>query len=435
MLGERSSGKTYTLERIRASFENVKYIKQFALLQNDEEKFKNLLSTRHSTVNEQFLKEFKDVVSDVIEIDLKANKLDVEKYLSSLIKYGSESDKQDSFSNSVLFSETLYEEFNLKSLEKVIDATITLIENTEYQDLITQHLKMNGLKGLAVDLISKYHKINEENLKKRWVNDIVSKVKDELKLKTATTPPIDIDFYNIILENEKIKKIIKVATKIQKEREIDRKEVRGFKIVAKTKRFTGAQQMKNKSGRNLAFTACFNKYSTPYGFLNALKEIELGKTEFHKYFVDIEYQTLNKHNFPVSGGERSEFNLLHEIGDAMQYDLLLIDEPESSFDNLFLKNDVNELLKSISKEIPVVIVTHNSTVGASINPDFLIYTKKSVVGAHVKYQIFYGYPSDKHLKSLDGDSIDNYEILLGCLEAGTEAYIDRRNKSYEILKN
>ena len=35
----------------------------------------------------------------------------------------------------------------------------------------------------------------------------------------------------------------------------------------------------------------------------------------------------------ISGGERSEFNLLEKIQNAHHYDLLLVDEPESSFDN------------------------------------------------------------------------------------------------------
>jgi hypothetical protein len=435
MLGERSTGKTHTLERIMCTFENVKYIKQFALLQNDEEKFKTLLSTRHSTVNEQYLKELKDVVADIGSVDLRANKLDAEKYLNSLIKFASENDKLDSYSKATLFSETLFSEIDLKGLEKLVEATILLIENTEYEDLIIQHVSIDALKNLVVDLIKRHTELYEKNLKKRWLNDLINKVKDDLKLKTAITPPAEIDFYRLVLENEKVKKFNQVIIEIQQEREIDRKEIRGFKVVARSKRYTGAQQMKTKSGRQLAFTNAYAKYSNPYGFLNSLKEMELEETEYHKYFVDIEYKTLNKHGFPVSGGERSEFNLLHEIGDALQYDLLLIDEPESSFDNLFLKNDVNELLKEISKEIPVVIVTHNSTVGASIKPDFLVYTKKTIVGDKVKYHLYYGYPADKQLKSLNGDTIDNYEILLSCLEAGQQAYDDRRTTTYEILKD
>jgi ABC-type phosphate transport system ATPase subunit len=44
---------------------------------------------------------------------------------------------------------------------------------------------------------------------------------------------------------------------------------------------------------------------------------------------------LNRDGFEVSGGERSEFRLLQEIMVAQNYDVLLIDEPESSFDNFF----------------------------------------------------------------------------------------------------
>lgn len=435
ILGERSTGKTFTLERIMKSSENVKYIRQFSLLQNDEEKFKTLLSTRHSTVNELFLKEFKDVVSDMKNIDIRRSRNEVDKYLTSLLKFAAESDKQDSFSKAKLFSETAFIENDTKTLAKLIDATATLIENKEYRDTIDKYLPLANLKKLIIELIHNHTAVSEANLKRRWLNDIVSKIKGDLKLKTSTTPPIDIDFYEIILENEKVKKFNQVVQALKNEREIDKKEIQGFKVVARTKKYTGAQQMKTKSGRQLTFSEAFQKYDNPYGFLQALKDIELAETEYHKYFVDIEYKTLNKHDFPVSGGERSEFNLLHEIGDALQYDLLLIDEPESSFDNLFLKNDVNDLLKAISREVPVIIVTHNNTVGASIKPDFIVYTKKSINGNEVKYQVFSGYPSDKKLKCADGDEIDNYEVLLSCLEAGQQAYNDRRTNTYEILKN
>jgi ABC-type phosphate transport system ATPase subunit len=169
--------------------------------------------------------------------------------------------------------------------------------------------------------------------------------------------------------------------------------------------------------------------------LKRLKENEaLEDTEYYKYFINTEFQLLNKHGYKVSGGERSEFNLLQSIQDAQQYDMLLIDEPESSFDNLFLMNEVNSLIKEISKHIPVIIVTHNSTVGASIKPDYILYTKKEVCEKSIEYKLFTGYPSDKELFSLDGESISNYSIMLNCLEAGKEAYKDRRY-TYEILNN
>lgn len=435
ILGERSTGKTFTLERITNSVENVKYIRQFSLLKNDEEKFKQLLATRHSTVSEDFFREFKEVVEDVAKVDTKRSRIEVEKYLSTLLKFAADSDSKDAFAKAKLFSESLFIEANLIPLTKLIEATQLLIENSEYSDIIQRNIGLDQLKKLVVEFMQRYQQSSETNMKRRWINDLVKRITEELRQKTAISPPAEVNFYELVLENEKIKKFIKVVDFLKKEKEIDRKEVRGFKVTAKTKRFAGAQHLKSKSGKNIAFTNAFNSYGNPLTFLNQLKDIDIPATDYHKYFVDIEYKTLNKHNFEVSGGERAEFNLLHEIRDALHYDLLLIDEPESSFDNIFLKNDVNELLKDLSRDIPIVVVTLNNTVGASIKPDFIIYTQRIITGSGVKYKIYKGYPSDKVLTCSDNTTIDNYEVLLSCLEAGQVAYTERRTNTYEILKD
>lgn len=155
----------------------------------------------------------------------------------------------------------------------------------------------------------------------------------------------------------------------------------------------------------------------------------------YKFFIKIESITLNNDGFVVSGGERSEFNLIHEIKDATKYDLLLIDEPESSFDNNFLNQEINLIIKHISTLMPVVVVTHNSTVGASIKPNYLAITKKSLEDNNFIYRIYTGYPSDKELLSADGKKIENHETLLSCLEAGLDAYNKRKEQAYDILKN
>lgn len=56
IVGGRSSGKTYTLDKICDNFDNVKYLRQFSLLQNDKENFKKLVTTRHSLITENFKK-------------------------------------------------------------------------------------------------------------------------------------------------------------------------------------------------------------------------------------------------------------------------------------------------------------------------------------------------------------------------------------------
>lgn len=435
VIGERSSGKTYTLNKISRSY-NGKYLKQFSLLQNDEEKFKDLVTTRHSLVSESYLKELKDIIYEINEIDLVANNIKIAKYLESLKKYATENDKLDAFSKCRLYNEVNFEIDDVENLKKLISATRLLIDNIEYKTIINKHISDEILKSLLLDLISNHNRIHYENLKKNWINDLINEIKNDLRFRSTTTIIEEVDFSKVQLDKIKVDKFKKVVKSIQTERDIDSKEIRGFKVVARTKKYTGASQLKAKSKRQLAFSEAYNNYNDPYKFLISLKNIGgIEETDYHKYFVDIEYKTLNKYGFEVSGGERSEFNLLHEISDALKYDMLLIDEPESSFDNIFLKNEVNELIKEISREIPVVVVTHNNTVGASIKPDFLLYTQKIVNDEEVQYNVYFGCPTSKTLKNSRGEEIQNWEILLNCLEAGSEACYERKNKAYEILKN
>ncbi len=436
ILGERSSGKTVTLNKIYNTHENIKYIKQFSLLQNDAQKFDELLSRRHSTVSEDYLKEFKKVVDSVKNIDLKQNENDIEAYLNSLLKFASDNEKADAFSNTKLFSENHFGTKDLIGLKKLIDATKTLKENTEYKSIINKHIEFKTLEALEIDLMKEYLQIQEANLKKEWLNNLITKVKDELRFRTSSSIPSDADFYRILIENEKVTKFVDIVNNLKNEREIDRKEIRGFKIIASTKRFSNASHLKKVCNRQTSLVNAYSKYQKPFSYLLALKKAEIEDTELYKYFVDIEYKTLNKIGFPVSGGERSEFNLLHEINDALKHNMLLIDEPESSFDNIFLKNEVNALLRDISKTIPVIIVTHNSTVGASIKPHYVACTKREIENEEIVYKTFSGFPSDKQLKSVNGtETINNFEILLSCLEAGQDEYERRRNETYEILKN
>lgn len=436
LLGERSSGKTYTLERILESIENIKYIKQFSLLQNDNAKFEEILSTRQSTVTDLFLNELKQVVDDICYVDLKQNEIELDLYLTSLLKHSSEYDKMDSFSKAKLFTETLFTETNIIGLKNVIAAASSIVDNIEWRPVIEKHLAIDKLKEFIIELIAKLQSIQVLNAKMKWLNSIIAEVQDMLRLKSTSTFPEDIDFYQLVLDQKKVEKFIKIANLTKIERLVDSKDVKGFKIIASTKSFKNATHLKEKLKSKGALVSAFLKYQAPYDFLLALKDIEtIPQTDYYKFFVDVEYKTLNKHGYQVSGGERSEFNLLHEISDALQHEALLIDEPESSFDNIFLKNEVNELLKDIAKIIPVIVVTHNSTVGASIQPDWLIYTQKEATPDEVKYKVFFGHPSDQQLKSTCGSLINNYQVLMNCLEAGDNAYHERRTKSYEIFKN
>ncbi len=439
LLGERSSGKTFTLNKINKLHKNAKYIKQFSLVQqddaSDELEFSSNLQRTQSQIAEDYLSGFKVVINDVMNVDLQTDDQAVEYYVTSLINSAEEADKTDSFSKTALFNESEFPISDDNTLATLIDAVRHVIENVEYRVLIEKHIDISSLKRLAVELIELIRVKKLESGKKKLVNGLVRDIKQRLQIRTSAVQVQDVDLYRVMINKRKVERFTEIVKGLQEKAIISDDHIQDFRVVATKSPFSGAGEIKDRSGVRTAFRDAFDNYYEPYIYLQKLlKKDDLEKSDLYKLFVKISYQILNKDGFEVSCGERSEFRLLQEINDAQKYDILLVDEPESSFDNIFLRSDVNQIIKQISETMPVVVVTHNNTVGASIGADYLIYAKKSADGGEVEYRLYSGYPTDKTLKSPDGNTISNHEISLNSLEAGTEAY-DQRRRGYEAIKD
>ncbi len=439
ILGERSTGKTHTLNRIYEISDNVKYIRQFQLVQKDdiqdEREFMSELKRERSQFIEQYLSGFKTVLNDVINVDLQNNEWLVKKYVRNLLKSAEEEDRRDAFSRTALFDESGFSVSKDRGLIELIGAVRQVIENIEFRPIIDKHLDNNSLKRLACELIELLWERAFENKKKKLVNSLVKNIRDLLKIHTSAVAVEDVDLYRVSMDKKKVDRFSQIVKHLQREAIISEESFQRFSIVAKKRAFAGAMEIKSASGKKTAFQDSFKNYERPYDYLRSLLDSEsLAPSDLYKLFVHISYSTLNRDGKEVSGGERSEFRLLHEIYDAQDHDILLIDEPESSFDNLFLKSDVNQIINKISESMPVVVVTHNNTIGASIGADYLLYASKENEGSEVAYKLYSGYPTDQILKSVDCKTISNHEIMLNSLEAGYDTYIARRD-GYEAIKD
>lgn len=310
-----------------------------------------------------------------------------------------------------------------------------MIENVEYRAIIEKHVDVDSLKRLAVELIELLWEKKLDGKKKRFVNGLVRDIREGLRRRTSAVQLKDVGLYEVSLKERKVERFSEIVKWLQKEATISEESIQGFRILATKGSFEGAGEVKSASRIKTTFRDAFEQYEYPYEYLQRLLAKEdLSRSELYKLFTKITYKILNADGFEVSGGERSEFRLLQEIKDAQNYDMLLLDEPESSFDNMFLRSDVNRMVKEVSEIMPVVVVTHNSTVGASVGGDYLLYASKEIEGKDVVYRVYAGYPTDSSLHSVDDKTINNYLITLNTLEAGQEAYNDRRGR-YEALKN
>lgn len=439
LLGARSSGKTVTLNKINSTIENVKYIKQFSLVQQDEAKdtreFKDDVERKRSCFVAEYLSGLKIVLDDIMNVDLDANDREMEQYVATLLKSAQEAYRQDAFSKTALFNEVDFPVGQANTLNALFESVKQIIENVEYRAVIEKHLDLASLKNLACELIELIREKSLENKKKTLVNGVVKDVKQRLKIRTSDVQVEDVDLYKISMDKKRVERFREVVGFLKREAVVFEDSIQGFRVEARKEPFAGALEIKSANGNRGAFSDALKDYDDPYKYLRVLlSKDDLTRSELYKLFVKISYRILNKDGFEVSGGERSEFRLLQEIADAQNYDALLIDEPESSFDNLFLKSDVNQILKDISKFMPVVVVTHNSTVGASVGADYLLYAKKELEQGKSVYRLYAGHPTDKQLFSVDGKSITSHGIVMDSLEAGMDAYNGRR-QGYEAIKH
>ena len=400
-----------------------------------EREFNNELQRKRSRFIEEYLSGFKVVLNDVMNVDLRADERSVENYVSSLLKSAEEADRRDTFSKTALFDESEFTISEDNVLNDLIGSVRQIIENIEYREIIDRHIDINSLKRLACELIELLWTRTFEKKKKRLVNGLVRDIRESLKTRTSAVQVDDVDLYRVSMDKRKVERFSEIVKCLQREAIISEESIRGFSVVATKSAFAGAGEIKSASGVRTPFRDSFQEYRRPYNYLQTLLANDsLTPSEFYKLFAKISYRILNKDGVEVSGGERSEFRLLEEIKDAQNHDVLLIDEPESSFDNMFLKSDVNKIIREISASMPVVVVTHNSTVGASIGADYILYASKEIEGGAPVYKLYSGHPTDRMLTSSDGQTISNHEIMLDSLEAGDDTYNDRR-LGYEAIED
>ncbi len=440
LLGDRSSGKTHTLNLINEGVENPKYIRQFELVQQDagadEREFKKDVQQKKSYFIEEYLRAMKSVIESIKTIDLDGNERELDSYLESLLKSASEASRRDLFAKAALFDETEFPITQSKTLPDLIASVRQVIENVEFREAIEKHIDLKNLKALICELIETLWQRALEGKKKELVNGLVRGIKSELNIRSSAEKISDVDIYQYSMDKKKVARFNEIVGFLRQPSVIYEEEIQSYKIEAHKDNFKGAQELRNAlSGNPPALSGAYDAYENPYIYLMELLELHgLSHADIYKLFVKINYVILNKDGAEASGGERSEFRLLQEINNAQNYDVLLIDEPESSFDNIFLRDSINRLLKKISESMPVVVVTHNNTVGASIGADYLVYAQKYRVENGISYRLYSGHPADKQLVSMDGATIDTHEILMDSLEAGIAEY-DKRKKEYEAVKN
>ena len=434
IMGKRSSGKTYNLKQIYNSRDikgNINFVKQFSLTGNsEEEKFKTLIEKEQETVINSYLKPLQKLVDSMLDLEDSSDD-ELEKYLSTLKEHATNQYLQDAYSKAKLFNETEFSFLDDLDTTKIISAVTTLLDSEHNSKLIEKYLSKENLKMLLKELILKREKEYLEYRLKQETDKIVKIIKPKLNSKSSMISISNVNFFNAYKRKVLINSFNQIINNLKLNKNIYNLDIYRFKLTIDKRPFKNAQELKSKLKTPMSVAPIFNSsYSNPFTYITKLCELGVERSAIFKSLITFDVYVVNEKGNELSGGERAEYNLLREIRRSDQYDILLLDEPEASFDNPFIKDYIIDIIKDISQKTTVFITTHNNSLGVLMNPNKLIYTSNDDNG----FRVYTGEFGDKTLKTVNGNSIISYDTIMDVMEAGEKAYNERK-QIYESFKN
>jgi len=440
VLGKRSSGKTYTLNTIAKSYpiDSIKYIRQFDLVsRSEDEKFEQIIERENDHFTADYFKELKQLLECISTLDWDESIIKIGTYIKTLKNFATNTQKEDIYSRVRLFTESTLDTQDLTDLKKIIESLITIIDDIKYESEVSKWVSKQKMVKLCLELIKHYNKIKVENFLIEATNHLVRTIKSSLGKKSSLNPIEDVNLKNhfrLLVIEDKFNDLIQTGGE---ERVVKTEQIFGFAVEAKVSRITTATEI-NKACAAKNTTSLMKIPCSPFEFYRKLRKerdnYNIQYENIYKAFWKLSYTVKNLFDSELSGGEKAEYNLLAELKDAYKYEMVLIDEPESSFDNIFIKDNVIVSIKELSLKSTVFVVTHNNSIGILLKPDFIILTEKEMTDNGPQYYVYTGQLTSKNLKSICGKEKANYLSLMETMEAGEDAYTQRR-EIYEAVKD
>lgn len=346
-------------------------------------------------------------------------------------------DLQNAFSKSKIFNEKKYNAIENTELATLLDSIKVLIDNERHSDIIEKHITKNALKKLFIELFYKYTEEKKMYLMKKRTDTIIEQIQEKLELETSI-PRIKRPNLSSIIKNrimvDKFNNVINIL-KSPKTIESLEEHFYDFSIQVNVHEFTNVTELKNsgKISNAIAIKEEFDKYyeTDPHTFIREINTKGVPESDLYRCVLNVNLTVRDDSGQKISGGQKAEFVLLRQLSDATNYDILLIDEPEASFDNIFLKDRVISRIKQISKSTTTFVTTHNNSLGVLMNPDKIIYTYKDKEN---NYELYTGTLTSKEFKSVNGQSLPSYNTILDIMEAGEKSY-EQRERIYKTIKN
>lgn len=440
IIGKRGTGKTKFLKNIKKHFdeEDIYEIAQFETAKADEYIQKQRKYQRQEALEiwkNQYNTQFNSI-KDYMKREENEYHGEIDQFLESVKQFAKDHVTSQSSLKYKLITENEFEEISIENSKKYLKKLKDLIDAQDFWSELKDSLEK---KQSFIDVYNEFRLIYVEREKnknlQKITNDIIYSVKNIIQSKTGISNVKKCELSNIIHKYQVEKSIDQFLNTIITPRELKRENIHGYNIIVKNMPFENATQFQESLETK---EAVFNDLIKPYLKKNYIKFLHnLNKKKFFKLdnleecLMHMEVGLLDEDGTPASGGQAVGFALIMRLKEAKYKPIILIDEPEASLDNAYIRNELIHAIKSLSKESMVFVVTHNSTLGALIEPDYLIVTSKN---QNKEYQVLTGSFSSNLISDSNGLQEKSFDKFVEAMESGIDNYY-RKGEVYENLKS
>lgn len=439
IVGKRGTGKTNFLKTIKKQYESddIYEIAQFETAKADdfiEKQRRNQGQVAVRLWNEKYQTQFLAIQEYLSYADENYGK-DIDLYLESVKKFAKDITESKSTSKYKMVKESNFENITTRNIEQYLTNLKELINSRDLWSLVNDpEIKKRVFVETYSELREIYIEKQTKNIMQEKANDIINSVKQFVQSKIGITPVVGCEFSKIIQKYQIENEIQGFMKKIICETELKRENIHGYQIIVKLSPFKSADEFRSDI---VTKEGVLHDLISPYkdekyiDFLKNLKKKRFFKIgQLSDYFLHIEVELLDSDGTPASGGQAVGFALMMRLEEAKNKPIVLVDEPEASLDNAYIRGELIKAIKGLSKESTVFVVTHNSTLGTLLEPDYLVVTTKNDAK---EYSVLTGEFSSQTI-SVNSEMAENsYEKFVEAMEAGITTYI-KKGEIYESLR-
>lgn len=449
IVGRRGSGKTHFIQQIKNELGNnelvnyesdIFYQEQFNVQANR----KSYLESQQNQQSEEVFQEWSNkyttewevIVSEVIH-GTEVEKVD--EWLTKLKDYASKKNNKSAASKIALLSDQPFHVTDNQILQGQLNQLRTMIQTDELWKVLDSDTKKTFERAYNT-LRSHLGIEQQEMIVKQNVNDLVSDVQSMVSQYTGSPKLPTINLTSVYDQKLLFEKTNIFMKTILKEDILDTKKVSTYNIVVKKRPFLNAKELKDKIGTPSAVKErLFEDYKNGHfvTFLKTLGNAPEYKKEYKdeilsRLILQLEVLLETEEGIEASGGQEVAFALMLGLENAKRYDIALIDEPEGSLDNYFIKTQLVPKLRELSKYTTTFVITHNSTLGTLLKPDYLVVAK---LNKYKGFDILSGKFDDKKIMNISTqESLLYNEDFIDAMEAGLATY-QEKGEIYDSLGN